>query len=281
VQHAVARRVEIEPVLRRRLTADDAFEYAPKISPDGRRVLVGRRSGGGADLGYWLVPISIIGGPERRVLPAGAPPLGSAALTGDGSIGGDGLSTWAGRAAFDPGGRWLLLVTGGGSVVLADLGEAGGRTTPTATALGLVAEGAPVWLTNEGRFALVARATGRQDPTVWTVEPSGNVDLGVAAVGSLDAAPDGLVVVLIRPGSGSTARLATIRIGERGTARPLTEGSSFDDRWPVFSPDGGTILFSRVASGPYPHSTGIWTIGRAGGEPAQLATDGAEPRWLP
>ena len=266
---------------RRRLTGDGVHEYAPQVTPDGRSVLVGRRSTAGADLGYWLVPISILQGSERRVLASGAPPLGSVGLIGDGAVGGDGLATWAGRAAFDPSGRWLLLVTGGGDALVLDLQEAGGRTPSPAALTGLIADGAPVWMVARGRFALVAREVGRQGTSVWTLDAGGRADLGIAATGTLDAAPDGALAVLVRPGAASSARLALVQAGGGGPARSLTETSALDDRWPAFSPDGATILFSRISTGASSQSTGIWTISRSGSGLAQLSTDGAEPRWLP
>ena len=273
--------MRIDGTDRRRLTASDEVEYASQVSPDGRWVLVGRRSAAGADLGYWLQPLNQLVGSERLVLAAGAPPLGSVSLGGDGAVGGDGLSTWSGRAAFDPSGRWLLVVTGGGDVVLVDLQEPVRRTPPTGSPTGLAAESRPVWLAGQGRFGIVAREVGRQGTSIWALDQGGRRDLGVVATGTLDTALDGVLVTLARTEPGGTARLAVVRLGTGAATPLLADNASIDDRWPAFSPDGATILFSRVAAGTSSLSTGIWSVARSGGGLTQLTTDGAEPRWLP
>jgi Tol biopolymer transport system component len=85
-----------------RITADGEFEYAPVFSPDDQRLIVGRRDGAGADLGYWLVPLPGTTGEQRQLVDHGAPPLGSAGLAGEGIDGTDGLPDWMARSAIDP-----------------------------------------------------------------------------------------------------------------------------------------------------------------------------------
>ena len=128
------------------VTGDGQLDYAPTLAPGGEVVLLGRRDVAGTDLGWWLEPLpgASAGSQARQLIPYGAPPVGSVALTGDGLVVGPGVSPWADRAAFDPTGRWLLFVTADGRVIHADL--ATDRDGPTVAPLDLSsATGVPAW----------------------------------------------------------------------------------------------------------------------------------------
>ncbi|HEY8870307.1 MAG TPA: Ig-like domain-containing protein [Candidatus Limnocylindrales bacterium] len=262
------------------VTADGTFEYAPRFTPDGRSILVGRRDSVGDDLGYWIVPISGSTAAQRQVLANGAPPAGSVGLVGDGIMASDGSSAWAPRAAFEPTGRWLLLATGAGDVRLVDLGVRPDGAAPQVTTTSLVADAAPIWLPANEAFALVARQTGSQTSGLWTIGPDAPATLRATAVGSVAVAPDGMLATLVRT-SGSPSRIATLQLGDEAVSRPLTPDTVRDDRWPAFSPDGASILFGRVFIDQANASAGIWTVQVRTGSVAQLSTDGTEPRWLP
>jgi len=99
-------------------------------------------------------------------------------------------------------------------------------------------------------------------------------------VGSLPAAADGTIAVLVRPSGGPT-HVAVLKLAEQPTPRSLTFDTDRNDRWPAFSPDGSSILFGRVPIDRTTVSAGIWTLQIRTATLAQLSTDGAEPRWLP
>jgi Tol biopolymer transport system component len=61
----------------------------------------------------------------------------------------------------------------------------------------------------------------------------------------------------------------------------LTTAPDLVDRFPGFSPDGTTVLFSRVPTTAQTRSAGIWLADLDGRDLRQLSTDGAYPRWLP
>ncbi|MEK6721540.1 MAG: Ig-like domain-containing protein [Chloroflexota bacterium] len=267
------------------VTQPGQVEAAPKFTPDGRSLVVGRRDASGADRGYWRVPApgTLVGGlPTRQLLPDGAPPLGSVALTGDGDPGGPGTSVWSTRAAFDPTGRWLLLATGSGDVRLMDL-DPGFGLEPVTTDVGLVADAAPVWVATRGGFAVVAREPSSQAIAAWIVRPDGaRTSLGPAA-GSVAAGSDGsLAFVESDPPTGTTRVVLLRASGERVAITTARPGS--DDRWPRFAPGGGSIVFGRVSAGgagAADGSDGIWTVRVSTGVVARLTADGVQPGWLP
>ena len=258
------------------LTAEETIEYAPRFSPDGRHLLLGRRDADGTDAGWWVVPLDPAAGEAVQVVPDGAPPLGSTALGGDGIEAGEGLPAWAARSAWDPTGRWILLTTGQGGVVLVDLdGGAAG-----ATALPLSSASAPVWSPAGGRFLIVGRAAAGASDALHGVDTDGTVREQAEAAGSVAVAEDGRVAVLLLEPDG-TARLALGGPDGDPPPAPITSGDGLADRWPAFSPDGSVLLFGRVREDGV-SSAGIWSVDAvADADPVRLTTDGAYPRWLP
>lgn len=259
-----------------RVTASSHFEYAPALSPDGTEVLVGRRDATGADLGFWLVPLSNApaGTRERQVAPDGAPQLGSSTLAGDGLVAGADASAWSRHATFDPTGRWLLLVDALGRVLRVDL--AGPPATSVPEDLGLSAPLAPpTWDPALGAFLLGARgAAGSGVMRIPTVSPS---SLVFPAAGPAAAAADGGIATLMAPYGTHIGYSATAA----SPPQSLTSGTDLADRSPTFSPDGTTLLFGRVLVGAPDRSAGIWLSGLDGRDLRQLSTDGADARWLP
>jgi hypothetical protein len=265
----------------RTLTGNDRFEYAPRFAPDGRSLLLGRRDASGEDLGYWLVPLpGVLDIDERRILDAGAPPIGSWLLGGDGIAATDGTSTWSPRAAFDPRGEQLLLVTADGDVRHVDLTVRGDQGAPAVTGTGLVATAAPAWSGSLRAFVVVARQGTAAETLLWVVGDSGTARSLSAAAGSVAASPTGLVAFLVRE-PGGPAHLAVASASGALPARLLTSGRDLDDRWPAFGPGGETIVFGRLPAVGGERSTGIWLVDVASGQLARLSTDGSYPRWLP
>jgi Tol biopolymer transport system component len=258
------------------ITAPGQHEYAPRFTPDGRALLVGRRDASGADLGFWLIPLD--GGDPSQVLASGAPPLGSSLLEGDGSSAGEGSPVWAPRAAFDPVGRHLALTTGSGEVWVVDLTAA----APAAVAedTGIVAQDGPVWSSFANRFVVIGREGQEPRDSLWTVGTDGATLRRASADGSVAVTPEGSVAYLVR-GFGAATHVGVARMTNPASVRSLTTGVDIWDRWPTFSPDGKVILFGRVPGSNADVSAGIWTVDVATGAITALTTDGAYPRWLP
>lgn len=263
-----------------RMTDTRYREYAPVFTPDDRWVLVGRRDRAGADLGWWLVPMPGNLEPERRVVPDGAPPLGSADAAGPGLAGIGDDSPWLGRSAFDPTGRWILLVDATGAVRLVDLAPPEDPTTPVVSSVGLTSGTSASWQPTSSRFVLTAAGTSGRS-AVWAVALDGSP----VAVGGSDGAaapvavgPGGLLATTSVDAGG---RSIVLLVRPDGSSDDYATSPVFDPRWPVFSPDGGSILFGRSHALRPDDPAGLWRLDLATGAIDQISPDGAWPRWLP
>ena len=262
------------------LTAPGEYDYAPVLAPGGASVLVGRRDALGGDLGYWLVPMPDApgGGPERQVLLDGAPPLGSAALAGDGLDARPDVSVWAGRAVFDPTGTTLVVVDGQRRVIRAPLEPA---TVPPAPQVIDVTSpiGAPVWtdtissLGRQGAFLVVGEVAGAPG-VIRLDQPSSAL---FPAAGPVAIAGHGGIATLVAPAG---AHVGYTSLVSRAPA-PLTGAVDLLDRAPEFSPDGLTLVFGRVLASDPTRSAGIWLAGIDGRDLRQLSIDGSSARWVP
>jgi hypothetical protein len=270
----------------RRITGEGRYEYAPAFTPDDRWLIVGRRGAGGADDGYWLVPLPGTPGGERRLVDHGAPGLGSADLGGEGIGGSDGTPGWITRSALDPTGRWALVVTAGGEPFILHLDTV--SPASPAIAVPLVADAAAAWSPRHGRFVLAAvppagGASSAAPSALWTVSRDG-VIAPIAgtdgAVGPIGVGADGSIAVTLRRAAEPSAGLAILPAAATTLTR-LQPTPAFDDRWPVFSPAGGEVLFGRTSVARPGFADGIWIVDIATGAARQLSTDGAYARWLP
>jgi Big-like domain-containing protein/WD40 repeat protein len=261
----------------RAVTEGDAFEYAPRFSPDQRSLLVGRRDGAGVDLGYWLVPLDPTAGDERQVLTSGAPALGSTLLEGDGVSLPEGALPWSAQAAFDPSGERLLITTGRGDVRLVDLDPDAPELAVTDT--GLVAVSGPVWSPTDERFIVAGRRAGDSADAIHSVSIDGAAIRLLEGTGPVAVGADGLLA-FVSPKPPGTTHLATARSSDP-LSRPLTPTGDLSDRSPAFAPDGRLVLFVRVRGDETVVSAGIWVIDIFTGRHSPLTTDGAYPRWLP
>jgi hypothetical protein len=258
------------------LTTGGMFEYAPRFTPDGRSILVGRRDAAGVDAGYWIVPLG--DGEARQVLVGEAPPLGSSSLGGDGVSSGEGGPVWAGRAAFDTAGRHIAVTTATGNVWLVDLAPSTAADATEDT--GVLALDAPVWSPNTNRFFVVGHRTGEPRDALWSITTSGIATRVTDADGSVAVASDGSIAFLVRDSLGTT-HMAVGRSTAPDAAHALTNDANLRDRWPAFSPDGKAVLFARVPVASDDVSAGIWTVDVSSGRLSALTTTGAFPRWLP
>lgn len=256
------------------LTAAANIEYSPTFTPDGTGLIVGRRDATGADQGYWRIPL-ISGTDPRQVTPDGAPNLGSTSISGDGLTGKPSLTGWAPRAAFSQDGKSMLLVRGSdGGVVLVDMSGANPLRT-----LNLVGDSRPVWVQNDSAFYVAASADKGTTWANWRVTPDGVVTNVGVAEGDIDTSGDGALTFLVSASDGVTHVAYVSSSGRPLTL--LTNNPAFSETSPSFSPDGHMVVFGRVSAGNPTISAGIWIVKPDGSGLANLATDGAYPRWLP
>jgi Tol biopolymer transport system component len=260
----------------RTITEGDAFEYAPRFSPDARSLLVARRSGAGLDQGYWLLPLDATAGEARQALTAGAPLLGSSAIEGDGVGGTEGALPWAAQAAFDPSGRRVLLTTGRGDVRLVDLDPDDPALGVAET--GLVAAAGPAWSSTESRWFVAGRRAGETADAIYGVGLDGTAVRLMPGTGAVAVAPDGLLAFLV-DSAGSTRLVVARSTDTEGL--PLVPAGDTADRSPAFAPDGRSVLFASVRGGETVVSAGIWVVDLVTERLSPLTTDGAYPRWLP
>ncbi len=264
----------------RRLTNDDGrLEYGPVFTPDDTHLVVARRSAGGGDLGYWLVPLPGTAGDERQVLDHGAPPLGSGLLAGDGIGLSDGSTPWTPGIAFDPGGSPALIATATGDLYVLSIREPGpGQVAPAPIRVPLTGGSVPAWL--PARSAFVVAAAGGA-PGLYAVDAVGAATIlsdSDGSVGSVAPGPDGSVVAMVRRAAG----LSQLRVfGANGSHRDLPQPAGREDRWPAFSPNGLMLLVGRTPAAQPDSSAGIWLIDVDSGVAQQLTSDGAYARWIP
>jgi hypothetical protein len=259
------------------LTPGGDFDYAPTITPDGTGVVVGRRDGGGADLGYWRIPL-ISGADPTQVATDGAPALGSMAVTGDGLTGKPGRSAWAPRAAFSQDGSTMLVVRGSDSAVM--LVDMTGATAPRE--LSIVSDSRPVWVQSDAAFYVAGTDDNGATWSCWRVTAAGaltNVGPAVGDIDTTDQAGGQALAFVVHAGDGYD-HLAYRTLA--GSTQPLlADDPMFSEMSPSFSPDGSTVVFARVGSHSPTVSAGIWIVRRDGTGLANLAPDGAYPCWLP
>ena len=252
------------------LTPTDAFDYAPRLLPDGSAVIVGRRGRlAGDDQGIWLLPIDS-NQQARQLLAGGAPPTGSvnaAADTADAVQPGP----WSTLTAVSTDGATALAVDSSGRIVRIDL--ATGAATPT----GLRDPAGPMqWSDREHGFVVDALGTGQGNASAWVLR-DGAAPAPLARGGPwLSVSSQGDMAWL----SGGGLQHVTFQPAGGGAPLALSAATDLSDREPSFSPAGDLVVFVRVpaAGGP---SAGIWEVRTDGRELRQLSPDGTQPRWLP
>jgi hypothetical protein len=255
------------------LTSSGNYEYAPVITPDGTGVVVGRRDGQGADLGYWRYTLA--GGTgTTQVAADGAPDLGSATLGGDGLTGQPGTPSWSGRAAFSTDGSAMLLIRGSDNVV--ELVDPMGVAKPQK--LDLVAASRPVWVQLDSAFYVSATEDSGATWSYYKVTTAGVITRIGSSMSDI-AASGGAVALQVKSADGSVHVAFVTQAGDSPTL--LASDPNFTEMSPSFSPSGATIVFGRVGSQSPGLSAGIWTVKPDGTGLTNLSTDGGYPRWLP
>ena len=271
----VVKRMAINGANMHVITPTGFFDYAPKFTPDGTAIVVGRRDPTGVDQGYWRIPI-ISGADPSQVSPDGAPGLGSVALSGDELTGSPGEPSWAPRAAFSADGNTMLFVRGADDAV--ELVDMTGVNPPLV--LALTGDSQPIWDLQDNAFYVIASPDHGATWSCFQVTTAGITTRIGPAAGDLTVAVNGNVAFTVRSADGST-HVAFAPLGSSPTSTVLTSDPTWSDGSPSFSPDGSLIVFGRFGSQGQPVSGGIWVIGINGSGLTQLATDGAFPRWLP
>ena len=256
------------------LTTGSNFEYAPTITPDGTGVVVGRRDGNGADVGYWRYAL-VSGTDTRQFTRDGAPDLGSVALGGTQQLAPqNGSSSWSPRSAFSQDGTLMLVVRGADNAV--QLVDMTGATAPED--LGLLGNSRPVWVQSDGAFYLTASKDNGATWACWRVTPGGAVTIVGPAVGEI-AAADGRLAVIVKAADGSSHLAFSGQLD--GSVMLLTTDPLYRESAPSFSPDGKVVVFARTGTQTPDVSAGIWTVNSDGTGLTNLATDGSSPRWVP
>lgn len=255
------------------LTSGGNFEYAPTITPDGTGVVVGRRDASGQDMGYWRYSF-VSGTDTRQITPDGAPGLGSVSLGSESLIGTQGMSSWAGRAAFTPDGTSMLMVRGSDNAV--ELVDMTGANQPDV--LDLQGTSRPVWVQADNAFYVTASADHGVTWALWSITTSGSATI-VSPAWS-DIASTGSSLALIVKGGDGSNHLEFLATPD-GPATMLTDDPVYSESGPSFSPDGGIVVFARTSSSTPNIPAGIWAINTDGTGLTNLSTDGAYPRWLP
>jgi len=263
-----------------RITADDGRrEYAPTFTPDDTHLLLARRGPDGADLGIWLVPAPGTSGDERQVLDHGAPAVGSSGLGGDGILDAGSATPWTVRAAVDPASLKAAVIAADGTPWIVDLNPPGAVPVPGPIRVPIRADAAPIWVTSGGDFYLAGIGSDG-GAALFRVDLAGHATLvsGTEGAAGFIAAGPGGQLGFLAVGADGTSHL---RVVGAGLNRQLPGSPGRLDRWPVFSPDGTTLLVGRTLAAAPTVSDGIWLLDAASGAARQLTSDGAFARWIP
>ena len=152
----------------------------------------------------------------------------------------------------------------------------------------------PVWSPNGDSIAFVRRGGGgeSQEPRIWVMQADGS---GPRPYGpappkrSYDSAPawspDGESIAFIRhhPGENSLSALMVSGPGGAGLRTLVRfEARSFAylDA-PDWSPDGKSIVYSRVKFTEASYEPSLYSVPAAGGTPRRLVANGDEASWSP
>ena len=137
----------------------------------------------------------------------------------------------------------------------------------------LIERGANPNVSRDGR-----RIVFENSRAIWTAAPDGSDLRQVKGMPSVfypiplgpAISPDGSTIAYFHPALGPNGDLWTIP-AEGGTPRRLTSDLR-EGGWPVWAPDGRTIIFSSARAG----SRTLWQISADGGEPSPLTTGAGE-----
>jgi hypothetical protein len=268
----VVRRLSLPDGQVRTLTAAADAEYGPRLVPDGRSMLVWRRTlATDVDRGLWLVPVDGSGA-GRQLVPAGAPPLGSSLVTDEAPDVASETYRWLARTAVSGDGTTALAISAAGDALEVPLLPEG---PAEGTGLSKV-HGPPVWSSRAAGFIVAAQGPSDTRRAAWLVRPGMSPER-LTDIGAWPEVGGGALVGL----SPADPPRLEYRVALRTSGNVLTNAEDLLDRQPSFAPDGRSILFARVPRETPTRSAGIWLVGTDGLELRQLAPDGSDPRWLP
>ncbi len=113
-----------------------------------------------------------------------------------------------------------------------------------------------------------------QDGSLWLVnaDGSGQRPLVAEAIGQLGWSPVGMHIAYTTGGSPNDLWLVNAGDSSRGQ---LTAGDSYHELSPMWTPDGGRIVFRRT--GPAGEEAGLWSVAANGSDLRQLSPAGAVP----
>jgi TolB protein len=233
----------------RRLRTNDAVEYEPSVSPNGRRLVFVSSLGGSAD----IYVASRNGSGQKRLTTSPLPdwdPAWSPAGT---------RIAWV-RVRDGRGELWVMAADGSGQRWIVAAKDAQN----------------PSWSPDGKRLVF----WDARNEVVYTVSSAGGVATRVTTGRHPDWSPDGGSIALARD-VDETSTLFVYDVASR-TDRRLIPDSEADDSWPVWSPDGKRIAFERYDWDT--DSTDIGIVGADGkGDRPVLATpdDDYNPQFTP
>jgi hypothetical protein len=261
-------------------TAGGLREYAPAFTPDGTGLVVARRDGNGADLGFHRIPL-ITGTDERQVLVDGAPELGSDQIGDEGLPAALELPAWGLREAFSDdqdGTTWMLVARGDGNALeLVDMAGLGVGRPPLM--VGLTAKSRPVWNLVDRSFYAVASDDGGLTWGYWRIATDGTKTRLGPAVGDIAASSTG-ALAFVAAGVDGVDHLFFASSGAT-EAYPITSQTAWTERSPWFSPDGQQVIFLRLDAHNSAQTGGIWIMRPGDIAPTLLSQDGICPRFVP
>ena len=245
----------------RRLTYAPGYDFAPRWSPDGRRIAFMSDRTGAAEIHLMRAD----GSRQRRF---------SRSTPAFRATGGFAFHPVSGRIAFraDDGGTGDLFES---------RADGDGRTRLTHSAPETAA-GAPAWSPDGRRIAYVlsSGADRDYDTDVWVMRADGTGRMRLTATDDVAESgpvwsPDGRRIAFWSGAPGRSGRIEIMRAdGSRRHA--ITAGGR--DCTPAWSPDGGRLAFTRETTA----GRQIHVVDAAGGVPVRLTDEGdnAAPSWV-
>ena len=239
----------------RYLTDGEALVLAPRLSPDGRRVLYTSY-----ESGFPRIHIRDLAGGRDRALEAQA-----------------GSMSFAPRFSPD-GGTVLYSLTRNGNTDLYTLDLAGGQTTRLTTAASI--ETAPSYSPDGSRIVFESDRSGSQQIYVM---PAGGGDAkrisqGEGRYGTPVWSPRGDLIAFTNQ-EGGRFHIGVMR-PDGSEERLLT--SSFLDEGPSWAPGGRVLVFARQSAGATAQAA-LYTVDASGRNLRRipLETGGSDPSWGP
>jgi TolB protein len=253
------------------LTSAPMDDLTPRWSPDGRTIAFVRyqQAANGTSLGAWIYMLDVASGAESLLTDAGSFAWPSWSP--------DGLNiVFSGRLAADlnmPGGNIFVMQAAGGELHQLTFGTA--------------ANSGPAWSPRGDLIAFSSNA-GLGGSAIWLMNPDGTaqhaIESDLSYAQSPSWSPDGEWLVVSGMFEGPTPQLFKMR-PDGSDLTQITDVADQDKLDPVWSPDGGTILF-QMWPGHGTHGSGeLYTVPASGGMVQSVGTRHLESQatadWQP